>query len=117
MTEDKAKELIVKACKSGNVSIIEGKEDVFNRMQIGNSDFTVTKVEFAGAGKMADNAGAWFSVEWETVSAGFGSLGFRFFNDGRVLIENECMGKEFIVSVLAKMVEGAELADKKPEKS
>jgi hypothetical protein len=63
-------------------------------------DWTIISVELRGR----------FGVEWCTTSAGFG--GFDFYTEGgKIRCDSETMSKEFIKSVLCKLVDIAELDD------
>jgi hypothetical protein len=93
-----SEEKIKQAIKLGNVHIDPDKADTLSRMKINSkSDFTITFVEMT-CGKT--EAGRWINFDWETQSAGFGSTVFYVHTNGYVEIENECMGKNFIKSVL-----------------
>lgn len=49
-------------------------------------------------------------VGWSRKGVGFGQFHF-YEKDGQLHIENECMGKEFIKSILTTMVDNAVLDD------
>ena len=69
----------------------------------GAPDFTVTSVKLEGF-----DGG--FCVRWETESAGFGELTF-YHKDGKLLCDNGCMGRKFVLSVLAELVDQATMLD------
>lgn len=126
---DEARALMLKAIALGNVKCVDGKEEALSRMTLdGEPDFTITAVEMS-EGNLRDNVGRWINFDWETLSAGFGSTLFALYDDGRVEINNECMGKNFIKAVLLEcknetvrekllgLLEGAKLRDEPPSKS
>jgi hypothetical protein len=60
-------------------------------------DFTVVDVEVLRAPYL----------RWQTASAGFGEVRFYRGEDGRVHCENECMSRDFVKSVLMRLVDDA----------
>ena len=60
-------------------------------------DFTVTGVT------MLNNV----YLRWQTRNAGFGEVRFYVASDGKIHCENECMDREFVKSVLVKLVDDA----------
>lgn len=71
-------------------------------------DFTITGVEIRGVGfdtEPVDKAlGRTSCVDvvlaWATKSAGFGELSFRQYNDGRLEVHTEMLGRDFAGKVL-----------------
>lgn len=51
------------------------------------------------------------TVQWSSNSLGFGEVSFSRFSPAtdEVVIDSECMGREFVKALLAKMVDGATL--------
>jgi hypothetical protein len=93
-------EKIKQAIKLGNFHIDPDKADVLSRVKFNSEpDFTITSVKMT-YGKT--EVGRYINFDWETQSAGFGSTVFYLRDNGHVEIENECMSKKFIKSVLLK---------------
>ncbi len=61
-------------------------------------------------GVFADVFGVGVRFGW-AVMDGFGELQIKANNDGTVRIDSEHMSKEFVVAVLTKLVDNAELVD------
>lgn len=51
-----------------------------------------------------------FTLWWSGRYVGFGEFRF-FYRDGELMIDNECMDKDFIKAMLCKMVDDATLTD------
>lgn len=58
--------------------------------------------------EITDVTASSFDVWWSSVGVGFGSFYFRHV-DGKTIIHNECMSKDFIKQVLCALVDSAEL--------
>lgn len=63
---------------------------------------------------MVDDVKFWdggMTVQWSSDSLGFGEVSFSRFSPAtnEVIIDSECMGKEFVKTLLAKMVDKATL--------
>jgi hypothetical protein len=67
-------------------------------------DFTVTRARIV----QYWNGG--FEVAWRTKSAGFGYLVVSMRN-GKMHVDNECMSRKFVSSVMKKLVDEAKLKD------
>lgn len=67
---------------------------------------------FDNCGNGVDLIGS-FQLNWSVAGVGFGQFYFYTDEDGRVHIDNECMGKAFIKQVLNMMVDDAILEDDK----
>jgi hypothetical protein len=61
-------------------------------------DFTITKASLAPLSS--------FTACWESVSAGFGNITF-YNKEGKFIMDTECMDKDFVKSVLCKLVDEA----------
>lgn len=96
---DEARAAMLKAIELGNVTV--ANEAAMARIALNNPDFTLVSVVMTD-GDLRNKDGRYVDFEWETVSAGFGNTLFALYDDGRVEIDNECMGKKFIASVLDK---------------
>ena len=75
-------------------------------------DYTVTRTELTGAWAKQDERGSstiepGFEISWGTKSAGFGTLTFYVHTDGKLRVDNECMGKKFCGKVLEHFLSGA----------
>ena len=72
------------------------------------SKHEVYNAEFEGVWCNADSRG--FRILWDS-DIGFGQFDFYIEtnNNNKLVIENECMSKEFIKQVLDKLVDSAEL--------
>ena len=93
------KDEIVRLCREGKVeakdpAALDSMLEVISAGQ--EPDWTVTKVELADC----------FGIQWATVSAGFGGVAF-YLKDGELRCDSEGMSKEFVMKVLAKLVETA----------
>jgi hypothetical protein len=99
LTLDEARAAMLKAIELGNIRV--ANEEALARIALTNPDFTLVSVEMT-EGNLRNNDGRYVNFEWETVSAGFGNTLFAMYNDGRVEIDNECMGRKFIATVLEK---------------
>jgi hypothetical protein len=45
-------------------------------------------------------------IQWSSQSLGFGEVSF-YNQDGQITVDSECMSKEFVKALLAKMVDKA----------
>ena len=53
-----------------------------------------------------------FRIHWEDEEKGFGQLDFiKLKVNGKIIINNECMSKEYMKKVLCTLVDNAELID------
>jgi hypothetical protein len=85
-------------CMAGMAETMSGR---------GKPDFTVTSAVVSHSG--ASDGCIGFVIDWESKSAGFGQLAVSVYRDGRVKLDTECMGREFVKAVLAKLVDDAEV--------
>jgi hypothetical protein len=113
MTPEEAKTKAVEAIKAGRVAFAPGVVEAINRMDLHDPDFTIVGIRLRCWGPDVRNGGGGFRVEWDTVSAGFGSTAF-YLKDGKLRCDNEGMGPVFLKSVLAALLERAELDDDHP---
>jgi len=113
---------IKKAAKKGRIIVEPRKaaafESLFKNIASGKaSDFTLTSVNVESCfspwsrneedGTVIGNDGG-FEVSWVTVSAGAGGLTF-YLKGGKLHCDNEMMSKDFIKTVLCKLVDDTEL--------
>jgi hypothetical protein len=112
MTPEEAKQAAVEAIKAGRVDMAPGFVESVNSMALENPDFTIVGIRLRCWGPNVRNGGG-FRVEWDTVSAGFGSTAF-YLKDGKLRCDNEGMGREFLKSVLVDLVDRAILDDDAP---
>ena len=75
------------------------------KIKLRDPDFTITNVKLHCAGKNRHSDGS-FLVQWETVSAGFGTTTF-YIKKGKVHCDNETMSRNFLKTVLNKLVDDA----------
>lgn len=90
---------IARLCREGKVeakdpSALDSMLDAINTGK--EPDWNVTKVELESS----------FGIHWATVSAGFGEVVF-YLKDGKPHCDSEGMSKQFVMSVLAKLVDSA----------
>lgn len=128
---DKERKRIIKALGKG-LKIAPGKEEVLARIDLSkkptDADWALTKVYVDSCwgpwsrkecpvtlDPAAGNAGG-FDVAWETRGCGFGSLTF-YIKDGKLMCDNEGMGRDFIKKVLSKMVDETLLDDEPKAKN
>jgi hypothetical protein len=96
--EETTKAKLTEALEKGNVEFPEGKQEVLARMDARKPDFTVTEATVTTFDK------GWFVIQWGTVSAGFGETTFMM-RDGKLFCDTECMSRNFVKAVLAKLVD------------
>ena len=102
-TPQEARDAIVRLAREGKV---EFAGDI-TKIKLHDLDFSIEKVELVGQGDDCS-----FLLSWETVSAGFGTTRF-YTKNGKLCCANECMGKQFLTSLMAKFVETCILEDEK----
>ena len=100
----KDRETIKRLAKAGKV-VLGGD---LSQIDLLNPDFTVTKAELLYAWHQIGSNG--FTVKWETVSGGFGETTF-YTDKGKIYCDNETMSKFFVMSVLMKLLDTAELTE------
>jgi hypothetical protein len=95
------KDIIIAAsdeCLTGMAETIKGKKP----------DFTITDANLAEVWNDLERGNRGFVVEWETKSAGFGTLTiYHDNNDGILHMDAEAMGLDFCKKVLAKLIDKA----------
>lgn len=74
-------------------------------------DFTITEAQVEFWGPSDRNEGG-MDITWATKSAGFGHTTFCRKN-GKLHCDNECMSREFILSVLKFVVDNTELQNER----
>ncbi len=108
MSEEASQEVrdkIVEALESGRVVVRD--EAALERINLRNPDLTVTEARLVSAWGPWDRNEGGILIEWSTVSAGFGELSIVRNKDGTVKIDSESMSRDFVKSVLAKLVDDA----------
>ncbi len=51
----------------------------------------------------------WVTVDWDVEDVGFGEFRYKFYPDGRVVCDNECMDKNFVYNVWLALVNPGKL--------
>jgi len=74
---------------------------------ISKPDFTIVDAQVSFWGPNEHNQGG-MGVAWQTKSDGFGPT-FCIRKDGKLHCDNECMSREFILSVLKFVLDNTEL--------
>lgn len=117
MDEKEAKEKIVDAIENGRIINTEQGQRYWDRAGVISDDpngFAIVEAnahfwgkweKLSGETRLGNNGG--MRVEWSTISAGFGSLTIWIDHDGKLRIDTEAMGKEFVMSVLSKLFDSA----------
>lgn len=59
--------------------------------------------------------GGGFEITWSIPGVGFGSTTFVVKDGGKIVCDNEMMGRPFIKKILAKLVDGAEMKEPHPK--
>lgn len=81
----------------------EGKVKFDSELVISdNPDFDITSVKLIGATELKD--GLAFNLAWTTKSAGFGNTTF-YTKKGKLYCDNEAMSKDFVKTVMCKLVD------------
>lgn len=102
------REKIIDALENGRVEFpSEQAEAALLRMDEKEPDFSLTGVqlETCWERRRARKRQYGFTVDWTTVSAGFGSISVFIDKDGQLRCDNEGMSKEFVKKVLCKLVD------------
>lgn len=102
---------IAKALEGGRVQFRD--PEALARMRKGpaqREDFDITSVEVSFWGPSDRNQGG-IEILWSTKAAGFGGTTVCLTNEGKLRCDNEGMGKEFIATVFAAVLEQMELMD------
>jgi hypothetical protein len=104
---------IIRALEAGRVVIDPSAAEAIGRLDRDNPDFTITSTALECWGPWHEddrgNDGG-FEIKWETRSAGCGRL-VVCLEDGRLVCQNEGMGRRFIREVFEHLIGQMELED------
>jgi hypothetical protein len=110
--ENDEKEKFEEALKAGRVEFDPRAERALANLNLKNPDRTLTTVSvrfwgpFERDGEVVNGGG--MGIDWETVSAGCGRCDF-YIKDGKLRCYNQCEEKEFVLSLLKRLLEETEL--------
>jgi len=81
---------------------------------VSKPDFTITHTECEFWESNERNNGG-LLISWTTKSAGFGTTTVFEDNEGVLRCDNECMSREFLLSVFEHVLQTVVLTDKEPK--
>ena len=74
-------------------------------------DLTVTSAHLSHTWRTPGSQG--FVIAWESVSAGFGEIAISLNSENELVVDSECMSKEFCQEVFAKFVDSFKILPRK----
>ncbi len=103
-----SKKVVKKIRKLAKAGRVKFAGDV-TKIKLQDPDFTIESVKLFCTGQNVHSEGA-FTVQWESKSAGFGLTTF-YVKGGKIHCDNEAMSRDFLKTVLNKLVDEAILDD------
>lgn len=118
LADEETRKKIVGLIKDGKAQVEPRFEEALANLVIKKrapkeEDWELTLVEVDSFwGQTADVSGG-AEVSWATKGAGFGTLTF-FMKDGKLMCDNQMMGRKFIKRVFCKLIDEMQLQDEEP---